>query len=238
MDSIVSILAICAILLLAGLACGLLDRGGFSVRWLLGGIALVALNDVLLTNFYGLLPTAFPQSEWNWQGKALALVATLAIAAHPAIGWQRVGLTFRQKKGSLKSAVPVALAYCAFFLAIAMFFPGDDSSTETIAFQLTMPSLEEESFYRGLLLFAFYEAFRGRVRVLGVDWSWGALLSCLAFGLAHAFAYSDGAFAFDPIYFALTAIPSALAVWMRLRTGSLLLPILLHSVGNALPLML
>ena len=172
MDPIISILAICAILLLAGLACGLLDRGGFSVRWLLGGIALVALNDVLLTNFYGLLPTAFPQSEWNWQGKALALVATLAIAAHPAIGWQRVGLTFRQKKGSLKSAVPVALAYCAFFLAIAMFFPGDDSSTETIAFQLTMPSLEEESFYRGLLLFAFYEAFRGRVRVLGVDWSW------------------------------------------------------------------
>ena len=37
---------------------------------------------------------------------------------------------------------------------------------------------------------------------------------------------------------ALTAIPSLLAVWLRLRTGSLLLPILLHNFGNAISLML
>ena len=37
---------------------------------------------------------------------------------------------------------------------------------------------------------------------------------------------------------ALTALPAFLAVWLRLRTGSVLLPILLHNAGNALPLLI
>ena len=69
-----------------------------------------------------------------------------------------------------------------------------------------------------------------------MDWGWGAVLSCAVFGQAHAFGYSDGAFSFDPLYMALTAIPSLLAVWLRLRTGSLLLPILLHNFGNSIGL--
>lgn len=35
---------------------------------------------------------------------------------------------------------------------------------------------------------------------------------------------------------ALTALPAFIAVWLRLRTGSLLLPILLHNFGNAFSL--
>lgn len=31
---------------------------------------------------------------------------------------------------------------------------------------------------------------------------------------------------------ALTAVPSVIAVWVTLRTGSLLLPILMHNFGN------
>ena len=134
------------------------------------------------------------------------------------------------------SAIPVALLYCAFFLAIDLAFGGSPGTLEETAFQLTMPGLEEEPFYRGILLFALDRAFTGRVRFLGVDWGWGALLSCAVFGLAHAFGYSDGAFSFDPMFMALTAIPSLLAVWLRLRTGSLLLPVLLHNFGNSIGL--
>ena len=35
---------------------------------------------------------------------------------------------------------------------------------------------------------------------------------------------------------ALTALPSFIAVWLRLRTGSVLLPILLHNFGNSVSL--
>lgn len=234
MNGLVAIGAIVAMLLAAGTAIGLARRDDFSLRWLGSAAALVLLNDLLLTRAYGLIPSVLPDSDWNWQGKILALIATLAIAALPAFGWRRVGLTLRHEPGSLKAAIPVAILYCAFFAALALAFPGDAGSPESIAFQLTMPGLEEESFYRGILLFALAQAFRGRVRFVGVDWSWGAILSCVLFGMAHAFGYSDGSFAFDLGIMALTAVPSLLAVWLVLRTRSLVLPVVLHNFGNVI----
>jgi hypothetical protein len=224
-----------ALLLVLGTAAGYSDRQRFFLRWLLIAAVLVAINDALLTGIYGVLPDLFG-GERNWQGKLLALAATVAIAALPAFGWRRVGLTFSQEPGSFKAALPVATAYCAFFVVIALAFPGGQSSGEEVAFQLTMPGLEEELFYRGILLFALDQAFTGRKRLLGVDWGWGAALSCLLFGMAHAFGFSHGSFSFDPITMALTAIPSLIAVWLRLRTGSLLLPVLLHDFGNSFSL--
>lgn len=224
-----------AVLLLLGSVIGYADRRRFSLRWLLIAALLVALNDLLLTRAFGLLPEMIGGS-WNWQGKLLALGATLAIASLPAFGWRRIGLTFSQEPGSLRAALPVAALYCAFFIVIALAFPGAPADVETAAFQLTMPGIEEEIFYRGLLLFALDQAFRGRWRFLGVDWGWGAVLSSMLFGMAHAFGYSDGQFSFDAIIMALTAVPAFLAVWLRLRTGSLLLPVLLHNFGNSFSL--
>ena len=232
-DSQLTNIASAALLLMAGLAIGLVRRRSFSLRWLLVAVALVLLNNLLLSRGYGLLPKV-PGGHWNWAGKALALAGTLAVAALPAFGWRRVGITVEQKVASLRAAVPVALLYCAFFAALALVFPSDPPTGEDIAFQLSMPGLEEEPFYRGILLFALDRAFMGRMGFLGVEWGWGAVLSCFAFGLAHAFGFSDGAFSFDPLTMALTAVPSFIAVWLRYRTGSLLLPIVLHNFGNAI----
>jgi uncharacterized protein len=221
------------ILLALGAALGLADRRNFSVRWLVIAAALVAINDILLTLGYGSLPDVLG-GTWNWQGKLMALAASIAVAALPAFGLRQVGVTLSHTTGSLKAAAPVAAAYCAFFVLVALLFPSEPASAEDVAFQLTMPGLEEELFYRGILLFALDQAFRGRKRLLGVEWGWGAVLSCLLFGMTHAFGYSVGAFSFDPLTMALTAIPSFIAVWLRQRTGSLLLPVVLHNFGNSL----
>ena len=231
-DAVISIAGVIAVLTAFGLAFGLLDGRNFSLRWLLLAAGLVLVNDILLTRFYGAMPGIFPSAEWNWQGKALALLATLAIAALPAFGWKRCGITLHHAPGSLRASIPVVLVYLSIFVAVALVFPNDALSAETLAFQATMPGLEEESFYRGILLFALYEAFRGRLSWLGIDWSWGAVLSCMLFGFAHALSYADGAFGFDWAYMAFTAIPSFLAVWLRMRTGSVLLAILVHNAGN------
>lgn len=238
MNGLIGLGGTLALLLFAGTALGLLQRQNFSFRWLLVATALVAFNDALLTRGYGLLPDLLPTSDWNWQGKLLALAATLTIAALPAFGWRASGLTLAQAPGGLMRCVPVALVYCLFFAGIGYAFPGEGAPADTIAFQLTMPGFEEEPFYRGILLLALDRAFTGRVRFLGVDWGWGAVLSCALFGMAHAFGFSDGRFSFDWMTMALTAIPSFLAVWLRLRTGSLLLPVLLHNFGNAFPLLI
>lgn len=222
-----------AVLLLAGGTIRFVDRRRFAPRWLAIAALLVAINDACLTRAYGALPDLIG-GEWNWQGKLLALGATLAVAALPAFGWRRCGLTLAQEPGGLKAAMPVAALYCAFFAAVALAFPFGETDAEGNAFQLTMPGLEEEPFYRGLLLFALDQAFTGRKRFLSVDWGWGAVLSCMLFGMAHAFGFSDGAFSFDAITMALTAVPSFLAVWLRLRTGSVLLPIITHNFGNSM----
>ena len=236
MDGLIGIAGVVGLLFVVGGIIGALQSRRFAPEWLAAAGGLVLLNDVMLTRAYGLLPDLLPPSDWNWQGKIMALAVTLAIASLPAFGWHRSGLTFAQAKGSLASCVPVALLYALFFVALAHFFPGGPASRETVAFQLTMPGFEEEPFYRGILLLALDRAFLGRVRLLGVEWGWGAVLSCALFGLAHAFGYSHGSFSFDPITMALTALPSFIAVWLRLRTGSVLLPILLHNFGNSISL--
>lgn len=238
MNGLIGLSGTLLLLLLVGGLIGLLDRERFAPRWLLVAALLVAFNDVMLTRAYRSIPNLLPDSDWNWQGKLLALAATLAIAALPAFGWRRVGLTLTQAPGSLKAALPVLILYCAFFLAVALAFPNETASREDVAFQLTMPGLEEEAFYRGILLFALYRAFAGRMGFLGVDWGWGAVLSCFLFGMTHAFGFSDGHFSFDALYFGLTAIPSFIGVWLRLRTGSLLLPIVMHNFGNAISMLL
>jgi membrane protease YdiL (CAAX protease family) len=237
MNGIISIAGVVGILLGLGLLLGLADRRNFSPVWLLVAALLVLANDAMLTRLYGLVPDMFG-GDWNWQGKVMALLVSLAIASLPLFGWKRTGLTLRQKPGAFAGAAIVFALYCLFFLAIALVFPNEDATSETVAFQLTMPGLEEELFYRGILLLALNEAFRGRARVLGIDWGWGAILSSLVFGLAHAFSYSaDAGFEVDLMILALTGIPSLLAVWLRERTGSLLLPVLAHNAGNSLPLM-
>jgi uncharacterized protein len=168
----------------------------------------------------------------------LAIGATLAIAALPSFGWQRCGLRLSQQPGSMKAATAVALLYCAYVTVIALIFPQGKTNAEEIAFQLTLPGIEEEIFWRGVLLLCLDRAFTGRRQFLGVDWGWGAVLACFMFGLGHAFSFSDGCFSFDALTLALTALPSFVAVWLRLRTGSVLLPILLHNFGNTLSLFL
>lgn len=234
MNGLISILAIAAMLLAAGGAIALFRRGGVAWSWLLAAAGLVLLNDALLTRGYGLLPQLLPGSAWNWQGKIQALAATLAIVA--MLGWRRCGLTLVQDKGSLKTALPVAGLYVGLFLALALVFPNAPASAETLAFQLTMPGLEEELFYRGLLLLVLDRAFGTPWKLGGVTFGWGAMLSCALFGLAHAFGYGRDGFSFDALTMALTALPSLIAVWLRLRTGSVLAAVLLHNFGNAVML--
>lgn len=238
MDGMIGIGLVLALLLAAGGVIGLAGRReAFSPRWLLAAAALALLNDALLTRGYGLAPDVIP-GRWNWDGKLLALAATLAVAALPAFGWRRSGLTLAQERSGLKGALVVAGLYCLLFVGLALASPDEAASGETMAFQLTLPGLEEEAFYRGVLLLALDRAFTGRTRFLGVDWGWGAVLSCALFGLAHALGVSHGQIAFDPLTMALTAGPSLIGVWIRLRTGSVLLPILMHNVGNAASLFL
>ena len=143
------------------------QREGVSGRWLLVAAGLVLLNDALLTSAYGLLPTDFIEGDYNWQGKLLALVATLIVTRVSAFGWSDAGLTVRQAPNSLRPAALVALAYMALFLGLAAIFPNEPASRERVAFQLTMPGLAKATARSGLELGgrAIVRAFWTRARI-------------------------------------------------------------------------
>jgi len=216
----------------AGLACAALLRGRVRWLWLAGALLLMAAYDLLLTRGYGHIPLDFGPSAWNWEGKALAVGLSLAVAAW--LGFNRSGVTLRQDRTGIRGALVLSALLVAVFLGLALYFPTEPADVDTLAFQLTMPGLDEELFYRGVLLVMLNEAFGRPARVLGAPMGWGALVSCVAFGLAHALGYSDGAFSFDLMTMALTGGPALLLVWIREKTGSLLLPVLLHNFANSI----
>lgn len=232
-----------AIMVLAGwlgltaasaLLCVVACKGRVKWGWLLSALALMAVYDALLTRGYGHIPISFWPSSWNWEGKTLAVLLSLAVASVPMIGWKNAGLTLKQDRRGLTGALILSGVLVVLFLGLALYFPTPTLDVDELAFQLTMPGLDEELFYRGVLLLMFNEAFGRPIRLLGAQMGWGALITSVAFGLTHALGYDDGGFTFEPLLMATTGGAALLLVWLREKAGSVLLPLLLHNFGNAI----
>lgn len=214
-----------------GVVGAILFRKSFSAKWFAAGLLFYVLYDFLLTRGFFLLPDPFPDAAWNWTGKLMSIAGVLAICAAPAFGWRRAGITLRQEKGSIAAAIVLALLGGLFFY-LAISNPDGPDDWETIAFQWTMPGLDEEIFYRGLFLLAMNEAFSARARILGAPIGFGGLIATVLFGLAHGLAYDNSGFSFDAMTFAMTGGPALILLWLRERTGSVLMPIIGHNIAN------
>ena len=215
-----------------GLAGALIFRRGFNLRWFLGALLLYVLYDFLLTRGFFLIPDPLRGANWSWTGKVLAIAGTLAIAALPMFGYARSGITLKHKPPLLTPLI-VFVALLPFYIFLSLQgADGKPDDLETIAFQWTMPGLDEEAFYRGILLLAMNQAFRSGLNVFGATITWGGILTSALFGLAHAMDYGKQGYSLDMITFLLTGGTSLPILWIRERTGSILLPIIGHNISN------
>ncbi len=85
----------------------------------------------------------------------------------------------------LRTSLPSPSATASDHDAMMVSNSSETADFETIAFQWTMPSIDEELFYRGVLLLMMNEAFTRRVTILGAPIGYGGLLTSLLFGLAQ-----------------------------------------------------
>lgn len=196
-------------------------------------IAVLALNWLLLVSGK-VVQLEIDGLRWNWPGKLAAIAATfLLIWRWPGIAWRDVGLTWRQTPGSTRPMLAVLAAYCAAVWGIEYAIDGAAGlalpPAETLAFQATMPSLDEEPLFRGLALLLLMRALGSPGP--GLWFGPAAVALSLAFGLNHAVSLSDGLH-FNAAAFALTGSFGLAATWMRLRSGSLIFPLILHSTTN------
>lgn len=205
-------------------------------RWLALAIGLFfAYFSVLLGG-----SMVFVLGTWNWSGKILAIglwIATLFAFTLTIQGFdpKHAGFTLRQAPGSFRPALMGVIAFVVLQVIITHLYPdnGYRPSAEVLLFQATMPGLDEEPWYRGLLLFVLGRALAGPVfQVFGARMDFAGLVLSLHFGLIHGVRFDGTDWDVQPLYAVIAGSYGLILVWLRQRTGSLLLPVLAHNLVN------
>ena len=142
-------------------------------------------------------------------------------------------MTLRQRAGSLPGVIVCTVLMCALAWGSEIVAAdGTDLSFERLAFQATMPGLDEELFFRGLLLALLLKAFDERWSLFGAPVGPAAAAITFFFAAGHGLAVANGALHFDLASFLITGALGFGLLWLRQRTGSLVAPILVHNLLN------
>jgi uncharacterized protein len=196
--------------------------------------ALAFLSTLALCLWLPALPALWPGerllgTHWNWSGQWLALAGTLWMAMnlvrHAGLSWREMGFTWRQCHGSLRPSLLLSALVLGMHFVWMRFSPLRLAgvSLETWLYQASLPGLVEESLFRGVLLALLDRAFIARRKCFGVSFGWGAAVVTLVFLALHGarIGHLSG------------VLPAALLfLWLRRRTGSLVLPIGVHNLWN------
>ncbi len=126
-----------------------------------------------------------PGARWNWTGKITSILAMLVCIRIFGFSRKESGLSFQFKK-NWWIFFGLALAYYALNRYLEYKGPlPDHYSAETIAYQATMPGLEEEPWFRGLFLFTLNQYF-GRPFLIGkISFGPALFLTSILFGIVH-----------------------------------------------------
>ncbi len=176
-------------------------------------------------------PLDFIDSRWNWEGKILAILfGIICYFAFRKYFSENDFFTFKQDKDNFKNAVSVAVIVIILATIIGLLYPAAPFNSETLAFQLTMPGIDEEIMFRGILLGLLASSLREKIPFLGNP---AVLLTAILFGFVHALTLNkDLSISFEPIYFLHTGFGGYLFGWMTIKSRSILLATLSHGFGN------
>jgi membrane protease YdiL (CAAX protease family) len=200
--------------------------------WALAALATLALFLALRALSQVVPGERWIGDAWDWSGSLLGLAGVLGVAAllvrKGMLEWRDAGITLAQAPDSM----PVALGITTVTLGINYALMSLSSfrlprvPLETWLYQAALPGLVEETVFRGVLLALAERAVAARHArwdVMGARIGWGGLLVTLAFLALHGISLGT----------VIGVLPAALLyLWLRQRTGSLLLPIVAHNLWN------
>lgn len=223
---------------------GLIAVAGLAARRVpdlrLVGIVLGSLALVHLAVFTSLVPRDMLHTHWNWAGKILSIVVTLLlIAVIPSLSWDAAGFRWKQNGAMAPALIACAIVFALSWTIDALIpHPHVAPDAEALWYQALIPGPSEEPIYRGLALVLLDRAFGNRfVSLLGAPFGFGALITSVWFGVIHGSGIADGHPVVDWFTIAVTGTIGAMLAWIRMRTGSLVIPIVAHAVidvGNTI----
>jgi len=98
-----------------------------------------------------------------------------------------------------------------------------------------MPGLAEELLWRGILLAILSRMFTARFKLANAEIGYGAIALTLVFALVHGIQFDKTlALHTDGMNALMAGVTGFALVWLRLRTKSLVLPVVLHNATNVI----
>jgi uncharacterized protein len=182
------------------------------------------------------LPNYFPELDfvggnWNWSGKIFGiLVGVFSIILFKKYFTDNYFITLKQERSNVRVTVIAAAALTLFSLVLSYFMGGSDWDNETLLFELTMPSIDEELMFRGVLLALLLSTLKPRMGFLGNP---SVLITAVLFGFVHAFGLNkDYTLSFDPLFFLMTGLGGYVWGWVTWKSRSIVLAYLSHNFCN------
>ncbi|HEY7979366.1 MAG TPA: CPBP family intramembrane glutamic endopeptidase [Rhizomicrobium sp.] len=210
-----------------------------------GWVPLIILMSVL-DSVATLIPAYYhqlqpPHVHMNWGGKILDVAVMLAAAgifiATKRLTARDLGLTLKQAPGTGRAILFVMIPFLLVVAALSatMFGNAKLPSAEKLWYEATMPGLAEELLWRGILLAILNRMFADRFRLAGAEIGYGVIAVSLVFGLVHGMQFDDKLAIQTDWVTALFALCTGFALaWLRMRTKSLVLPVVLHNATNVI----
>ena len=216
--------------LIALVGCALCLAKGRRLVWIVVALAFYLTNDLALT-----LPKAtfgLHTGHWNWVGKAIAVLTSASWLAALRLPTKEVGLAL-PKHAEIWCASLVGIAILiAIDAGVCAFYPTSAFNLEDIAFQATMPGLDEELAYRGILLALLIRGFSHDIPDQRSIVLAGVVVT-IQFGLMHIVRVQGWHVGFKiEVESVFPTIAGCIFLWLRLRTQSVLVPILEHNMVN------
>ena len=180
--------------------------------------------------------------DGKWAGLVVALLATALVCRYSkAVTRHDIGLTLRQEQGSLLPsllATGVALVVAIALGLLAKSGDADNSWLVSLSYPI-VAGLDEELIYRGLLLALFGVAVsKVGFGLLGAKVTLGGLIALVLFAVIHGIRIKNGDLSVSVFGVGLTFFYGFIFLWIRERTGSLLLPIISHNLINTISWMM
>jgi len=197
----------------------------------LAAIGAVCVNMIAMS-IGASMGSLLPGLEYNWPGKIIGIALTLGMYfLLPRPLRAETGIFAIPRASEWKSTIAVSAALLLTFWVIAYVFrDGKPLTGETILFQATMPGLDEEAMYRGVLLALLVGALGKPLSVAGIRIGWGALPIVAFFGLAHGL--TEGLSAETLVSMFAAAFMGAGLLWLKERTASIWVAVVVHNLAN------
>jgi len=168
--------------------------------------------------------------NWNWTGKVYAILgAFIFLMVYRKFELKDYFLTLKQDKKNLKKGIIILSSILLIQVILDAIYGGSrEWNNESILYQLTMPGINEEIAYRGIMLGLLVKILKPN-NILHP----AIIVTSILFGMGHGlFLNSNFELVFNAGPFIGTMVLGMIWAWVTIKTGSILLALLSHNLSN------